>query len=197
MNLEQLKIELTEEQKKLFEKFKKIFLEYNSHTNLISKKDEKILFEKHIYDSLALNLFFDKYIKPSSILDIGTGGGFPAIPLAIAFPEIKIFAVDSIKKKIKFVQIAKDELSLSNLFAYSQRIEDLRFEPVDLVLTRAVGKFEDVFNLALPNLKSDGYFVAYKTSSVDAEIFKPIEKIRYFLPTKENHERILALRRKS
>jgi len=196
MNLDELKLKLTTEQENKFEKFNALFLEYNSHTNLISKNDAKFLFEKHIFDSLSLNLFFVRYKKPKTILDIGTGGGFPAIPLAIAFPEIEIFAVDSIQKKIKFIQGVKEELGLNNLFPYCQRVEGLKFKPTDLVVSRAVGKFEDVYRLACPNLKDNGFFVAYKTENVDNEIKDKIEKISYTLPTKEKHGRILAIRKK-
>ena len=80
------------------------FKEYNSHTNLISRNDEKNLFEKHIFDSLAFNLFAKKYGTPKTIMDIGTGGGFPSIPIALIYKNAKVFAVDSTAKKIKFIE---------------------------------------------------------------------------------------------
>ena len=81
------------------------FKEYNSHTNLISKNDEKFLFEKHFFDSLAINLFFQKYKITNAVqlLDFGTGGGFPSVPISIIYPDIEVSALDSIQKKIKFI----------------------------------------------------------------------------------------------
>ena len=101
--LNTLKINLTEEKKELFDKYISLFLNYNENVNLISNNDSKVLFEKHIFDSLAMNLFLTN--KKIKVLDIGTGGGFPSLPLALAFDEMQISAVDSINKKIKLWKI--------------------------------------------------------------------------------------------
>lgn len=86
---------------KTFQKFQEIFLEKNKFLNLISKKDAKYLWEKHIQDSLAIKLFFDRHKKNyKNLLDIGTGGGFPSLPIAIAYPNIQVVGIDSIRKKI-------------------------------------------------------------------------------------------------
>ena len=87
------------ENKELYSEYMKAFLAENSKVNLISKNDEKFLWEKHVCDSLAISEFFDKYKMPNTMLDIGTGGGFPALPIAIKYPKIKVTAVDSIAKK--------------------------------------------------------------------------------------------------
>ena len=85
------------------DKFKELFLAKNSVINLISKNDEKFLEEKHIFDSLTINLFFKKYgNKFKTLLDIGTGGGFPALPIAINYPDMKVFAIDSNKQPVVF-----------------------------------------------------------------------------------------------
>ena len=86
--------------KDFFNDYIKVFLEQNSFLNLISKNDEKFLWEKHICDSLAIEKVFDKYGEGRTLLDIGTGGGFPSVPIALAFPEIKVTALDSTRKKI-------------------------------------------------------------------------------------------------
>ena len=98
-----------------FAQYKKLFLEENSKHNLISKNDEKFLWEKHIYDSLSIKLFFEKYnIKNAEILDIGCGGGFPCLPIAIEFPNINITGIDSIHKKIASVENIAQKLNLKN-----------------------------------------------------------------------------------
>ena len=101
------------ENKEFYNDYMKIFLEENSKVNLISKNDEKYLWEKHIFDSLALEKFFDKYEKPKTMLDIGTGGGFPALPVSLTYPEIKVTAIDSIAKKIRAVQSMLEKSSSS------------------------------------------------------------------------------------
>ena len=99
-----------------FEEFKKSFLEENSKHNLISKNDEKFLYEKHFYDSLGIKLFFEKYgIFGGKILDIGCGGGFPCVPVAMEYPDLKIVGIDSIRKKINSVISIKEKLGLKNL----------------------------------------------------------------------------------
>jgi len=111
--LNTLNINLTEEKKELFDKYISLFLNYNENVNLISNNDSKVLFEKHIFDSLAMNLFLTN--KKIKVLDIGTGGGFPSIPLALVFDEMQISAVDSINKKINFINHAKSELNINNI----------------------------------------------------------------------------------
>ena len=94
--LQQLGINIDEKQKILFSSFSNLFIEYNSKVNLISKNDINFLFQKHIYDSLAFNLFYKKYIdeKFIKVMDIGTGGGFPAIPISLLYENIEVTALD-------------------------------------------------------------------------------------------------------
>ena len=109
-----------------FKDYKQAFLEENAKHNLISKNDEKFLYEKHIYDSLSIKLFFEKYnITNAQVLDIGCGGGFPCLPVAIEFPDIKITGIDSIRKKINSVQEIKEKLNLNNLELICDRVENL------------------------------------------------------------------------
>ena len=129
--------------------WKEIFVAYNSHTNLMSKGDIEVLFEKHVFDSLAI-LKWKDFLNHKKILDVGTGGGFPSVILAICFPEIKVIANDSRIKKINFIKEAKEKLSLNNLEIQYARIEDVSALNVDLIVSRAVGKMIDVwrfFNL--------------------------------------------------
>lgn len=192
-----------------FSSYKKVFLEENSKHNLISKNDEKVLFEKHIYDSLAFKLFVDKYnINKPSVLDIGCGGGFPCIPIAIEYPEFKIIGIDSIRKKINSVQTIIDSLDLNNIELICERVENLKNIHFDIVISRAVADMAKISNYALPLVKKNGYFIAYKSKKAleELEKAKPIlEKykskvvdiIEYTLPLDDIYERNLICIKKS
>ena len=174
-----------------------LFKEYNSHTNLISKNDVEQIFEKHIFDSLGILKY--KEFNPNKslkILDFGTGGGFPSVILAICFRNLNIIANDSIGKKIKFIEILKEELKLDNLTPIKERVENLPPQNVDYILSRAVGKTADVYKLTKKHLNNNGRIVLYKGKNVQDELldFKhKTELVKYTLPTKEHHERYLVI----
>lgn len=193
------------ENKTKYEEYMKIFLEENSKVNLISKNDEKYLWEKHVFDSLAIENFFEKFdtSKIKTILDIGTGGGFPAIPIAITYPHLKVTALDSIAKKIRAVQTIKDKLNIENLEPIRTRVENLDAK-FDMITSRAVSSLKNICEYALPKLKKGGYFVAYKSRKTPQEIeeansilkkynSKIVDIIEYSLPLEENHERNLIV----
>lgn len=193
------------ENKTKYEEYMKIFLEENSKVNLISKNDEKYLWEKHVFDSLAIKNFFEKFdtSKIKTILDIGTGGGFPSIPIAITYPHLKVTALDSIAKKIRAVQTIKDKLNIENLEPICTRVENLDAK-FDMVTSRAVSSLKNICEYALPKLKKGGYFVAYKSRKTPQEIeeansilkkynSKIVDIIEYSLPLEENHERNLIV----
>ena len=117
-----------------FDKYIQSFLDENKKLNLISKNDEKFLYEKHIFDSLAVKLFFQKYGEIQNILDIGCGGGFPCVPVAIEFPHLQITGIDSIQKKINAVNNIKNTLHLDNLNMICGRIENFSSLKYDLIL---------------------------------------------------------------
>lgn len=191
--------------KKDFTKYKEAFLEQNARLNLISKNDEKFLFEKHIYDSLAIKLFFDKYkILSGNLLDIGCGGGFPCVPIAIEFPEFNITGIDSIRKKINAINEIKENLGLTNLATICDRVETIKNSKYDIITSRAVADLGKICEYALPLLKKDGYFVAYKSKKALEEIegakktlnkykAKVCEIITYNLPLEEVYERNLVI----
>ena len=193
------------ENKTKYEEYMKIFLEENSKVNLISKNDEKYLWEKHVFDSLAIENFFEKFdtSKIKTVLDIGTGGGFPSIPIAITYPHLKVTALDSIAKKIRAVQTIKDKLNIENLEPICTRVENLDAK-FDMVTSRAVSSLKNICEYALPKLKKGGYFVAYKSRKTPQEIeeansilkkynSKIVDIIEYSLPLEENHERNLIV----
>lgn len=187
-----------------FTRFRLAFLEENSKHNLISKNDEKLLWEKHIYDSLGIKLFFEKYkILPKSILDIGCGGGFPCVPVAIEYPEIKVTGIDSIHKKINSVDAVKEKLGLSNLELICDRVENIKERKFDLVVSRAVADMSKIAEYALPLVKKGGHFVAYKSKKVSDELESAknvlkkyggelVDIIEYRLPLEEIYERNLV-----
>jgi 16S rRNA (guanine527-N7)-methyltransferase len=192
--------------KELYSEYMKLFLEENSKVNLISKNDEKYLWEKHVFDSLSFRLFYEKYCngrKDLKLLDIGTGGGFPSIPVAIFYPEIEVTALDSIGKKIRAVEVIGKGLGLKNLRPVCMRVENLD-EKFDVVTSRAVSSLKNICEYALPKLDKGGYFVAYKSRKTPKEIdeaqriikkynAKICEIIEYELPLDEKLTRNLII----
>lgn len=193
--------------------FTEYFLAFNEKTNLVSKNDSKLLFEKHIYDSLALNLFFKKQNKQKiqNIIDIGTGGGFPSIPLALFFPEINVCATDSIKKKIDFINNVKNEYNIENLIPVCSRVEELplNFKNFyDIAVSRAVAQLNTLLEYSIPFVKKGGYFIAYKSKKADEELngaknalkilnAEFVEKIEYNLPASVDNNRVLLVFKKT
>ncbi|MFA6200196.1 MAG: 16S rRNA (guanine(527)-N(7))-methyltransferase RsmG [Bacteroidales bacterium] len=127
---------VTEKQLEEFERLPALYAEWNEKINVVSRKDIENIFERHILHSLAIAKVCS--FKPNSeILDVGTGGGFPGIPLAILFPEVKFTLVDSIGKKIKVVNEVKDALGLKNVVAEQIRAEQVN-KTFDFIISRAV-----------------------------------------------------------
>ena len=189
-----------------FSEFKKVFLRENSLLNLISKNDEKVLWEKHIYDSLSIKLFEAKYgiKKGYALLDIGCGGGFPSVPIAVEYPELEVTAIDSIRKKINAVNNIKISLNLSNLTAICNRVENIKDKKFDIITSRAVAELGKIIEYALPLLKKDGYFIAYKSKKTKEELDNAknvlkkfnadvVDIIEYTLPLDEVYRRNLII----
>lgn len=189
--------------KEFYNDYIQAFLKQNAKLNLISKNDEKLLWEKHIFDSLSLEKFFEKYGKGKSMLDIGTGGGFPALPVAYTYKDIDVYPLDSIRKKINAINEMKDELNLKNVHPICERAEKLN-QKFDLITSRAVAPLKVITAYALPLLKDKGFFVAFKSLKAQEEIddaksvlkkfnAKVIDIIEYDLPLEENHTRNLIV----
>lgn len=132
--------ELTDIQKSQFERLAPLYEEWNSQINVISRKDMDQFYERHVLHSLAISKV-RKFRKGESVLDIGTGGGFPGIPLAILFPETEFHLVDSIGKKIKVVNEVAQELGLKNVKGEHCRAESLKSQ-YDFIVSRAVSHFD-------------------------------------------------------
>ena len=133
---------LTEVQKEQFAQLKPLYEEWNAQINVISRKDVDGLYERHILHSLSIAKFIT-FKKGTKLMDLGCGGGFPGIPLAILFPEVSFTMIDSIGKKIKVVQEIANAIGLKNVQAHHMRAEKVN-ESFDFVITRAVAPMMDL-----------------------------------------------------
>ncbi|MDO9512169.1 MAG: 16S rRNA (guanine(527)-N(7))-methyltransferase RsmG [Bacteroidales bacterium] len=127
---------LTPEQERMFSMLGGLYCEWNSKINVISRKDADHLYERHILHSLGLAKII-RFKEGTYVLDVGTGGGFPGIPLAVFFPEVHFTLIDSIGKKIKVVNEVAKALGLNNVEARHQRVQEVN-EKFDFVVSRAV-----------------------------------------------------------
>lgn len=137
--------EVNETQMAQFEAMPALYQEWNSKINVISRKDTENLWERHILHSLGIAKVM--HFNPGArVMDVGTGGGFPGIPLATLFPETQFHLVDSIGKKVKVAQAVADELGLKNVETHHSRVENLKFK-VNFVVARAVTRIIPFFQL--------------------------------------------------
>ena len=127
-----------------FGSLQKIYTEWNEKINVISRKDIDNLFERHILHSLSIAKFI-QFKNATKVMDLGTGGGFPGIPLAILFPDARFHLVDSIGKKLKVIEAVKEELGLKNVFTFHARAEEMNFQ-YDFVVSRAVAPLADLLS---------------------------------------------------
>jgi 16S rRNA (guanine527-N7)-methyltransferase len=139
-----------------FGALQKLYTDWNEKINVISRKDIESLYEKHVLHSLSIATTFD-FVPGTKIIDIGTGGGFPGIPLAIFFPDVEFLLVDSIAKKLKVVDGVANELQLNNVKTRWTRIEDVKEKlHFDFAVSRAVAPLKDLWNWAKPVVKKTG-----------------------------------------
>lgn len=129
-----------------------LYNEWNSKINVISRKDVEGLFEKHVLHSLSIAAAFE-FADGTSIVDLGTGGGFPGIPLAIFYPNVQFHLVDSIGKKIKVVNAVAEAIGLKNVSTRHSRVEDIKDRRFDFVVSRAVAPLKDLWKWSKPLLK--------------------------------------------
>jgi 16S rRNA (guanine527-N7)-methyltransferase len=132
---------LSDRKKKQFTQLESLYGEWNEKINVISRKDIAELYERHVLHSISIARLIE-FAPGSQILDVGTGGGFPGIPLSILFPQVDFYLIDSIGKKIKVVQEITNALDLRNVEARHQRAQEFK-RPVDFVVSRAVTKMDD------------------------------------------------------
>lgn len=136
--------DFSEKQLKQFAALQKLYAEWNQKINVISRKDVDNFYEHHVLHSLAIATQFD-FPDGYEIMDLGTGGGFPGIPLAIFFPEVHFHLVDSINKKLKVVEAVVAETGLKNITVQHARAEDIHNRKFDIVMSRAVAPLKDLW----------------------------------------------------
>ncbi|WNF37151.1 16S rRNA (guanine(527)-N(7))-methyltransferase RsmG [Bacillaceae bacterium IKA-2] len=172
--LEEKGISLNEIQKKQFELYFKELVEWNNKMNLTAITEEEDVYLKHFYDSISV-AFFQDFTKPLNVVDVGAGAGFPSIPIKICFPNLKITIVDSLNKRISFLQHLVSTLELKNVSLFHDRAETFaknkqHREKYDLVIARAVARMAVLAELCLPLAKVGGIFLAMKGPEVVNEI---------------------------
>lgn len=160
--VKELGIELTKEQKKLFKKYAEFLLEYNTHTNLTAIRTIEEVYLLHFYDSILMCKYYD--VKGKSILDIGSGAGFPGVPLKICFDDIELTVLDSNGKKTEFLKKLKETLKIEYT-VINDRAEKYNIknrENFDVVVSRAVTAMPVLAELCIPFVKVGGMFIPYK-----------------------------------
>ncbi len=150
--------DFTDQQLQQLKSLDHLYKDWNSKINVISRKDIDGLYEKHVLHSLSIAAVFD-FADGTDIIDIGTGGGFPGIPLAIFFPRAKFHLVDSIAKKIKIVEAISNEIGLKNITTQHARAEEIKNRKFDFAISRAVAPLEELWEWSRPLLKNSEFRV--------------------------------------
>lgn len=174
-NLKKYNIELNTKQKKQFEIYFEELITWNEKINLTAITDKQEVYLKHFYDSISPILEEEIQDTNIKVLDIGAGAGFPSIPMKIIFPKIEITIIDSLNKRITFLNNLSEKLSLNNVYFFHGRAEDYGKDKnfrsqYDIVTARAVARLQVLLEITIPFLKLNGKLVALKASAAEEEI---------------------------
>lgn len=199
-----INIDLNNEQLEKLDKFYHLMLEWNEKINLTRITEEKEVYLKHFYDSLTLNKVV-KLKDVKTLCDVGTGAGFPGIVLKIVFPNIKITLIDSLQKRVNYLNNIIEELELSNIEAIHTRGEDFKGN-YDVVTSRAVANIEKLVDYTMHLVSKEGIFVAMKAkieNELTEEVRKKIEKKykiikeeKFLLPIEQSERTLLVIKNK-
>ncbi len=204
--VERLGISVEDQQMELLEKFYQLLIETNKTMNLTRIVDKKEVYLKHFYDSLTIVKIFDLN-KSNTLLDIGSGAGFPGIVLKIFFPHLKITLIDALQKRINYLNKVIEALSLENISAEHLRAEELirQQKTFDVVTARAVAALPKLLTWAMPLVSSQGAFIAMK-GKIEEELVAAQDlmkknqyvierKITFLLPKEESKRTLLLITR--
>lgn len=202
--LEKLNIKLTEKQEQDLEIYYQMLIKTNESINLTAITGKEEVYLKHFYDSLTLIKAID-LTKPLKIIDVGTGAGFPGLVLKIVFPNLDITLLDSLEKRLNFLEEVIKKLNLKNIKTVHSRIENYKEETFDIVTSRAVAKTNILLELACRLPKINGYFIFLK-SNIEEELkesekclkklnLELTEKIEFNLPIENSKRTILKIKK--
>lgn len=169
-------VKLSEKQMEQFFRYYEMLVEWNQVMNLTAITEMGAVVTKHFVDSLSLEKAIpDLGEKPLTVIDVGTGAGFPGIPLKIAYPQLEVTLLDSLNKRVRFLDAVKDELGLQRIRAVHGRAEDfgrngVYREQFDLCVSRAVANLSTLSEYCLPFVKTGGCFVSYKSEKAEEEL---------------------------
>lgn len=180
--LTELGIHLTEDQRNKFHKYYEMLTEWNKVMNLTGITEYDEVNEKHFIDSLSVIKAVDMR-DIHSVIDIGTGAGFPGIPLKIAYPHLHLVLLDSLQKRIKFLQAVIEELGLEDIETLHGRAEDYAKraeyrEQFDICVSRAVANLSSLSEYCIPYIRVGGIFISYKSGDVDDEVKQSEKAVR-------------------
>jgi 16S rRNA (guanine527-N7)-methyltransferase len=214
LKLQQLAAEhaivLSELQLERFELYYSLLVEWNEKMNLTGITEREQVYEKHFYDSITPAFYFD-FTAAQSIIDVGSGAGFPGIPLKICFPSLKLTILDSLNKRLVFLQEVVNRLGLQDVSFVHSRAEDAGQdkkyrEAFDIATARAVARMNVLSELCLPFVKPNGFFIVMKGSNVEEELTEAKKAIKVlgartqkvetlYLPEEEAERNIIMIRK--
>ena len=205
--LKKLSIDITDEQIKQLDKYHELLVSWNEKMNLTGIVEKEAVYLKHFYDSLTICKIIDLN-KVETLCDIGTGAGFPGLVLKILFPNLKITLIDSLNKRINFLNEVIKELDLNKIETIHARAEEYGIknkEKYDIVTARAVAPLNILLEYSIPLVKIDGYFIAMKAnitdeldnskdaiSKLDCEIN---DVIKFNLPIEESNRTLISVKK--